>query len=111
MIYFLSVICVLALSIGQIIFKLSAIESKINGSFFTFKFFYLVSAAFFIYGLATFLWIYILRNVLLIKAYPFIGLTFILVPLFSSVILKEIVNYNVFIGGIFILIGVGISCL
>ena len=105
MIYFLSFICVLALSIGQIIFKLSAIESKVSGSFFTVKFFYLVSAAFLIYGLATFLWIWILQKIDLGKLYPINALAFVFVPIASHFIFGEIFKIEYWIGVFFIVVG------
>lgn len=107
---FLALLTILALSTGQILFKLSS--SQID-----FRFEKLIPSllnptliiALVIYGIATILWLAVLKTTPLSVAYAFTSLAFFLVPILSSVFLHEALKARTFIGAIFIVCGVFIS--
>jgi drug/metabolite transporter (DMT)-like permease len=105
----LILLTVLLLSIGQILFKLSAndLDIRLLSSFFKFKLFFALS----VYFLATILWLIVLRGISLNLAYPFASLGFVIVPVLSYFFIGEQITYNTFLGAIFIFIGIWISVL
>lgn len=94
------------LASGQTLFKLSALNAPALNSFqgliglFTNIWFW---AAITLYGGATLLWIYILQNVPLSLAYPFVALGFIFVPAIAFFFFKEPFNIY-YVGGIALII-------
>ena len=104
--------CVLLLSIGQLLFKLAAEsfpKTFVWDSIFSFlvnKYFIL---ALLIYGVATICWVWLLSKVPLSRAYPFIALAFILVPIMSNFFLGEKIPLTVILGSSIIIIGLIVS--
>jgi len=101
---------VVALSLGQILFKLAAqnIELSISGiidSLLSAKLF----SALCVYGLATLMWLLVLRAMPLRVAYPFAALAFIVVPVLSHLLLGERLGWNTFAGAALIGAGVWLS--
>ncbi|MCF8467007.1 MAG: EamA family transporter [Sneathiella sp.] len=99
------------ISAGQILFKISSrdiaafdhnslLKLSINGYFIL---------AVILYGLATFLWVYILKHFPLNKAYLFMGLSFVLVPLMSYIFLKEPISPRYLAGAAFIILGIWLA--
>ena len=105
-------LCVLAISIGQILFKLAATSSEPAGSVFGFALnamrnpYLLCGLA--LYGVATIAWVWLLRSIPLDVAYPFMSLAFILVPVLSYLVFKESLKLTHAIGGGLIIVGVTI---
>jgi drug/metabolite transporter (DMT)-like permease len=64
-----------------------------------------------IYSLATGMWLMVLKDTPLRLAYPFFGLSFVVVPILSHYLLGENLNWNVFLGAAIICIGVWVSIL
>ena len=62
--------------------------------------------AMFIYGVATLLWISLLRYVPLNKAYVFMALSFVLVPIASYFVFREHITVGYWIGVALIVSGV-----
>jgi undecaprenyl phosphate-alpha-L-ara4N flippase subunit ArnE len=107
----MTLLTVFMLSFGQVLFKIASERfnfSEKNG-FISFLFNPYLITALIVYMLATFLWIFVLRDVPLRTAYPFASLAFIMVPLFAYYFLGEALTINNFIGGFVIIIGVYIS--
>ena len=98
---------IVLLSIGQVLFKLAAMEMKnIDiSSLLQPK----LILALCVYGIATVLWIAVLRYTPLGLAYPFFGLAFLIVPVLSWLWMSEPINLNIIVGGSLILIGIWIS--
>ncbi len=101
---------VLALSIGQVLFKLAArgldgTEPLLQQVIFN-K--YLV-AALVVYGLATGLWVALLRQVPLHVAYPFVALAFFFVPVMAHWVLDEPLRWQTLAGAAVIFVGVWVS--
>lgn len=106
----LTIFVVALLSAGQVLFKLAAIDlAKLDAvkmtAFLTPK----LAIAFFAYGCATIMWLFVLRTVPLRLAYPFSALAFIAVPLMSFYWIGEPIRINTLIGAAVILAGVWIS--
>lgn len=100
------IFCVLMVAVGQILFKLGAITAtQQNANIGAFVNIYIVIALI-IYAISTIIWIYLLRNIPLSIAYPFMSLSFILVPLASYYIFGDPLNLKMMLGGILIIIGV-----
>jgi len=102
---------VLTLSIGQILFKqasakLNIIEYGLLRS--TLCNTHLV-AAIFIYGVATFAWLLVIKDIPLSIAYPFAALAFVIVPVLAHFFLDESLSINSLVGAALIVIGVYIS--
>lgn len=101
---------VLALSIGQILFKLAArgfsseagLMQQFTGNPFLWS-------ALLVYGLATGLWIALLRQLPLNVAYPFAALAFFFVPLLGHWFLDEPLRWQNMLGALVIMLGVWIS--
>ncbi|MCD9047976.1 EamA family transporter [Luteimonas sp. MHLX1A] len=95
------------LACGQVLFKLAsgAISFTRPETFLSWTL--LVALA--IYGLATVLWLAVLARVPLSQAFPFYGLSFLLVPMFARLFLGEAIPSRVWIGGAVIGIGILIA--
>ncbi len=89
MTYLAAIACVVCISIGQILFKLSAIQLQKSGSYFDPATATLLISAFALYGLTTLGWIWVLRKIPLGQAYPLMALAFVLVPIASYFVLHE----------------------
>lgn len=104
---FLFIVCaVIMLSIGQILFKNTAVDFS-QGHLIPFKLILAVTVYFF----ATVMWFFVLKVTPLKVAYPFVGLAFILVPFFSYIFLGEDIHRNNILGALVICLGVCISVL
>lgn len=101
---------VLALSFGQVLFKLSASSTGFN---FFGRSLDMVSPTLFcaiiVYAFATIMWLFVLKITPLRIAYPLAGLAFIFVPMLSFLLVGEQLHWNTFIGAIIICIGIWIS--
>lgn len=106
----LTLLTVILLSLGQILFKLAS--GEINFAFDR-LFHSLLNPklvlAFAVYFAATFMWLGVLKTAPLRVAYPFVGLAFFLVPVMAHYFLNESLSWNTFVGGIFIATGVVIA--
>lgn len=97
------------LAAGQSLFKLSALSLQDAGrtggllSLATIPSFWLALA---LYGLGTLFWIIVLQTVPLSRAYPFMALAFVLVPLLAVVIFKESLSLTYVVGAALIVAGV-----
>jgi len=85
----LSILCVLAISCGQILFKWAGLEIQQTGNWLNWKVFFIVGLAFTIYSSATAAWIFLLKNIDLSRIYIFMALSFILVPIASNIFFDE----------------------
>ena len=105
-------ICVVVLSIGQLLFKYSARTLPDTDSaavLLTLASNPWFLLALLLYGGATLLWVWILREVPLTLAYPFIALSFVIVPLVSGTILGEQVDIAYWIGICLIVAGISVT--
>lgn len=105
-------ICVVAISAGQILFKLAAIRSLGPGKNLLDA---LTSAPLIVggivYAAATLLWIWQLRTTPLSVAYPFMAASFVIVPIASAVFFGESLTPARLAGAAAIAIGIMVSVL
>ena len=66
-------------------------------------------AALAVYGIATVMWILVLKRMPLSLAFPFYGLTFLLVPILAHYLLGEKIGYQTLVGGAIIMLGVFVT--
>lgn len=102
---FLTVSCVLAISIGQLLFKKVSMNINQSQEWFSYSILGTFSLSIVIYGLATLFWIYILRSVPLNKAYGFMALSFVFVSLGSYFFFNEKITFQLSLGLCFIILG------
>jgi undecaprenyl phosphate-alpha-L-ara4N flippase subunit ArnE len=108
----LTVLTVLMIAVGQLMFKSAASQWKVDGftwgsvtSFMS----PLMIAALALYAAATVLWVYVLRTVPLSAAYAIFALAFLIVPILAHFVLDEPLSPNVLIGGAVIVAGIFIA--
>jgi drug/metabolite transporter (DMT)-like permease len=104
--YLYALICVTALSIGQVLFKAAAIASKESANFITVKSITYLAAAMFIYAGASLLWVWVLRSEDLGRIYPIMALAFVLVPIASHLFFGEKFLPGYMFGTAMIIVGV-----
>jgi len=109
MYYLLTIGCVIGIAIGQVLFKLSAIGFNTAGTWFNLNALITLSGALFLYAITTVGWVLVLRHLPLVKAYPFMALAFIVVPLLSHFFIGETLDIGYFIGAILISVGIVIT--
>ncbi len=105
--YIFVLICVILLAVGQLLFKkvgsqLSNIGSLILDVNIRSVFF----SALFLYAISTLLWIWALRTLPLSKAYPFMALGFLIVPVAAHYAFGEPLTYKHLAGSCVIVIGI-----
>ena len=102
-------LCVLAISVGQILFKLASARLD-GGSPRALAGTLLLNppliAALAVYGLATLAWVWLLRDRSLSAAYPLFGLSFVLVAVMGRVFLGEALSLPVLAGTLLVVGGV-----
>ena len=106
---FFTLLCVVCISIGQLLFKQAAsalppepqlLDWVLNG--------WLISSLA-LYGLTTLGWVWILRHAPLHLAYPFMGLAFLIVPTLAWLFLGEPLHWRTLAGAALILAGVALA--
>lgn len=105
----LTLLCVVLIAIGQLLFKSAAGQWRIDGWSWATVWGFLspvMLAALAIYGAATLLWVFVLRSVPLATAYSLFSLAFLIVPVLARVFLGEPISVNTLVGGAIIVVGV-----
>ncbi|MEQ6434608.1 EamA family transporter [Comamonas sp. w2-DMI] len=105
----LTVLCVVGISLGQLLFKKAALalSGQVHWTAWIFNGWLIVALV--LYGFTTLLWVWILRSAPLHLAYPFMGMAFVLVPLLGWLALGEPLHWQTMAGGGLILIGVTLA--
>ena len=98
--------CVVVISIGQLLFRQTGLAIEHAGTLLDKRVGIPLLAALAAYGLATLAWIHVLRSVPLSLAYPVMGLSFVLVPLFGALFLREYPTAHQMAGAALILSGI-----
>lgn len=108
-IYLLTILCVVGIAIGQILFKVSANSMNKTGTFFAIETLAVFFATMVLYGITSIGWVLILRKADLGKVYPFMALAFIIVPLASRIFFGERFAPSYFIGTALIMAGIVVT--
>ena len=104
----------ITLALGQVLFKLAAqsIKGPIGFNFHTVLEFVLnayLLAGILLYGLATLLWVSLLRNTALNRAYLVVALSIVLVSLAGTFLFREPLSAQLLVGMAIILVGLLIA--
>jgi drug/metabolite transporter (DMT)-like permease len=102
----LALLCVLAVAVGQLLFKRVGVVLEAAGTWDNAWVLLLGSMAFGLYGASTLLWIHVLRSVELSRVYPLMALSFVLVPLASALFFGDTLSLPYFAGVLLIVAGV-----
>jgi drug/metabolite transporter (DMT)-like permease len=106
---FFTLLCVLSISTGQLLFKKAASSLPITPSISSLLFNGWLIFSLIIYMLTTFGWIWILRQAPLHLVYPFMGLAFLIVPVLAWLFLNEPLHWRTLVGGLLIMVGVAFA--
>jgi len=104
-IFFIAILCVIGLSIGQILFKITATLANDSGTFISFKPIAMLFMAMLLYFVCSMAWVWVLQKVELGRVYPLTALAFVLVPINCYLLLEERFTHQYFIGVVIIAIG------
>jgi drug/metabolite transporter (DMT)-like permease len=107
--YVIAVLCVVGISAGQILFKMSAAAMHEAGNHFDPKGLAILFVALVLYGVTTLAWVWVLQKLELGRAYPLMALAFALVPLASHFIFGERFQPQYFVGVGLIMAGILVS--
>lgn len=104
-----TLLCVLAISTGQVMFKKAAeaMPSVLSLSTLLNNGWLFGSLA--LYGVTTLAWVWILRHAPLHLAYPFMGMAFLIVPILAWIFLGEPLHWRTLAGGALIMAGVALA--
>ncbi len=102
----LAIGCVVAIAVGQVLFKRLGLEIEATGTWLQPRAILILGVALAIYGGATLLWIHLLRSVELSRAYPFMALSFVLVPIMSWWLFSEQLSASYLVGTLLIVGGI-----
>ena len=91
---------------GQLLFKLVGLRLQAGIPILDYRVLSVAGISIVIYGLATLLWIYVLKTTPLTKAYPYMALSFVLIPIASVVLYSEQVRPMYVLGTALIVAGV-----
>ncbi|CAM3643290.1 hypothetical protein [Paracidovorax anthurii] len=106
---FMTLLCVLGISIGQLLFKKAALLIPARAGLQDWIFNGWLIAALALYGATTLLWIWVLRSAPLHIAYPFMGLAFLIVPVLGWLFVGEPMHAQTLAGGALILAGIAVA--
>ncbi len=104
----ITLLCVLGISLGQILFKRAALSLSNVTRWQDWIFNGWLLAALVLYGITTLAWVWVLRQAPLHLAYPFMGLAFFIVPCLAWLFFGEPLHVATLVGGALILAGIGV---
>jgi drug/metabolite transporter (DMT)-like permease len=99
-------LCVIAMTIGQVLFKKVAINYNKSEVLFDFDVLGVLLVAGVLYVISTGLWVWALRSVEISKAYPYFALGFVFVPLLGAWMFGEVLSLKYALGVVLIIAGV-----
>lgn len=85
----LAFLCVVGISVGQVLFKSAATSFEAAQSIFVLRPMLVLFAALVLYAVTTVGWVFVLSKLSLAKAYPLMALAFIFVPFLSVFVFNE----------------------
>lgn len=105
--YFLVLTCVAVLAFGQILFKEFSLRLGKSGGFLALGIqdYAIFALAGVLYAASSVIWVIALREIPLSRAYPFMALGYILVPLAALTLYGEQLSLRYFLGVSIIIVG------
>lgn len=107
----LAIASVLLIAVGQLLFKAVGVASAAAGTLMHPRALLLVCVAGALYVAATLAWIWLLRTAPLSRAYPYMALSFVLVPLLSAFFFRESLSAQYVIGIVLVIAGIVVATL
>lgn len=107
--YVVLVCCVLSTSVGHVLFKSAANTSKTLNSIWGLAFEPVFIGAVFLYAMTTVAYLWCLQDIPLSKAYLFMSLAYVFVPLMSWYFFGEIINWRYMLSTVLIITGIGFA--
>ena len=104
-----TLLCVLGISVGQLLFKKAAEALPATLSLMGFVQNGWLLAALVLYGITTLGWVWILRFIPLSLAYPMMSLAFVLVPMLAWLVWGEPLHWRTWAGSGLIVAGVALA--
>jgi len=106
---FICIGCAFAVASGQVLMKVASLSWNEMGGLFNIRTLSWLVTAFAVYGLSSLVWIYVLRHIPLSQAYPFLSITFLLVPIASAVFFSEKFDWVNVASAVLIVAGVSLN--
>lgn len=103
------VICVIVMTIGQILFKMVAIRYNETADIYDFGVIGCFAIAGIMYVTSSVLWVWALRSAEISRAYAYFALGFVLVPLLGAWLFDEQLTLRYGLGVVFIVAGVALT--
>ena len=100
---------VTAIAGGQLLFKATALVWHSQRSLLSVAVLYRLVPAVAVYGVATLGWIWVLQRIPLQMAYPFMALTFVLVPIGGFFYFGERINFLYCLGVVLVIGGIVVT--
>jgi drug/metabolite transporter (DMT)-like permease len=100
------VACVVIMTVGQVLFKLVAVNYNKVNTIYDFNVMGVLTIAAILYITSTGLWVWALRSAEISKAYPYFALGFVFVPLLGAWMFDEILTMRYAVGVLLIIAGV-----
>jgi drug/metabolite transporter (DMT)-like permease len=101
--------CAFIIASGQLLFKKAGLEIQAAGTWNSPRALTMVFFALVIYAVATLLWINLLRFVSLNRAYTFMALCFVIVPIASHFVFRETITTGYIAGTALVILGLIIT--
>jgi drug/metabolite transporter (DMT)-like permease len=98
--------CVLGLVAGQLLFKVAAVAWRDTGELLSLQVVGAFMAAAALYAITSMAWVWVLRHLELGRAYPWMALAFVLVPIASHFMFGERLSTAYGVGAALIVIGI-----
>lgn len=109
-----TVYCIISaagVTLGQVLIKRASVEWHVMGTLLHWRVVAWAVAAFALYGIASLLWMFILKRVPLSLAYPLLATTFVLVPIAGVLIFDERLKWTDWASFILIFAGIALGSL
>lgn len=106
--YFQIAATIILISLGQVAFKYSSILLNRGYEALSINVISIVLLAFLLSGLGSIIWIIVLKNIDLNRAYPFMALSFIFVPILGFILFKEQLSTAYLFGSMLVIGGITI---
>jgi drug/metabolite transporter (DMT)-like permease len=100
------IICVLAICVGQGLFKYVGLQLRDGELLFSYRVAVPAIASGIIYVTATVIWIVLLKHIPLSKAYSFMAMSYIVVPLIGMLVFNEQISVKAMLGAVLIVLGI-----
>ena len=94
---------------GQLLFRGAALAANAAGGFANPKSLLWFASAIALYGVMTVLWAHALRELPLARAYPFMALSFLIIPVAEPLLYGQAWSWNAILGGGVIVAGIVVT--